>query len=550
MELELPNFLTAQIAKAICATLIHSLWQGLAVALVAAVTVVLTKKASAALRYKLLIVCFSAFIIAVLMTFNVQLSKAHSSGQSPSAINFVAAEDGSPAQTSADTSIESLFFSVYDYLNAHSSTVVLIWFLVICIKYLGFVAGLHHVYMIRRTQVRAAGRHWETKLEELSVALGIRRKVAILQSGLAKSPMTIGYLKPMILIPIGLLNRLSVAEVEAILLHELSHIHRSDYMVNIFQQVVEIIFFFNPALLWLSALIKAEREHCCDEMAVSKTGDKRTYIQALLSCQQYSDTKHAMAMGLSGRKSGIVGRVRRIVSNNNQSLNVMEKGVLTLSMVTTVLITLTVSSTDAGMVKKAVTTTQSVLVETFTGGSPAQFERSPVQSSPVKAIRKGEGDRLHSSQPIDSLLSTERRISAGGNGKLADLSVDGDKLARNHIVQYLPEVEGRHSQAKVAEDARKVKADTLTQFGFSTNRLRECAQSTCMQDLISEAQNFKSCLIVYQAESKWLVTDDRNALAAIMNDYPLKKIAICKGNIKVNGRRIAQRNLVILRDRE
>ena len=99
-------------------------------------------------------------------------------------------------------------------------------------------------------------------------------------------PVVIGHLKPVILIPLGCLAGLPADQVEAILLHELAHIRRSDYFVNFLQNITESIFFFNPGLLWISSLIKEERENCCDDIALEQTKNKRGLVQALISFKE------------------------------------------------------------------------------------------------------------------------------------------------------------------------------------------------------------------------------------------------------------------------
>ncbi|NRF40841.1 hypothetical protein [Pedobacter foliorum] len=94
----------------------------------------------------------------------------------------------------------------------------------------------------------------------------------------------------------------------------------------------------------------------------------------------------------------------------------------------------------------------------------------------------------------------------------------------------------------------KFKPDTLTQFGFSANRAKECAAVSCRENFVAKAQKLRSRLIVYKSGTHWISTDNNEALTTILKVYPLKKIAVCTGNIKVNGKRISQRNLVILRD--
>jgi hypothetical protein len=135
------------------------------------------------------------------------------------------------------------------------------------------------------------------------------------------------------LVPIGLLAALSTAEVEAILVHELAHIRRRDYLVNMLQSLLEIIFFFNPAVLWISKMIKTERENCCDDLALAQDHNKANYIRALVSCEEYKSSVPAYAMAFPGGKNTLLHRVKRMANNRNHSLNLFEKTVLALCLV-------------------------------------------------------------------------------------------------------------------------------------------------------------------------------------------------------------------------
>jgi len=125
---------------------------------------------------------------------------------------------------------------------------------------------------------------------------------------------------------------LSTEEAEAVLLHELAHIRRSDYLVNLLQSIMEIIFFFNPAILWLSALIKAERENCCDDMAVARSG-KVNYLKALVACEEYNMPAVCYAMALKVNNGSLKNRVTRIISNKNLPLNKGEKSLLAVCLI-------------------------------------------------------------------------------------------------------------------------------------------------------------------------------------------------------------------------
>ena len=146
--------------------------------------------------------------------------------------------------------------------------------------------------------------------------------------------MVLGHLKPVILFPAAALTTLAPEEIEAILLHELAHIRRKDYLVNILQNLAEIIFFFNPAVLWISSLIKEERENCCDDIAISQVKNKKQFIHALVSFQEYNLTSKYAAT-FSGKRNHLLNRIKRIITNNNKTLSNMEK----IFLVTGIIIT-------------------------------------------------------------------------------------------------------------------------------------------------------------------------------------------------------------------
>jgi hypothetical protein len=146
-------------------------------------------------------------------------------------------------------------------------------------------------------------------------------------------PVVFGYLKPVIFVPLGLLASLPAEQAEAILLHELAHIRRQDYLVNLLQYIIEILFFFNPALRWLSALIRDERESCCDELAIGETGNPKAFVAALVSFREYLSFSSALPVAFPGRNGSLVNRAARIVYKRNKGLDVAEKTLLLLGCV-------------------------------------------------------------------------------------------------------------------------------------------------------------------------------------------------------------------------
>ncbi|WCT10215.1 M56 family metallopeptidase [Mucilaginibacter jinjuensis] len=351
MDLSMVKETAGYVVKALCNTLVHSLWQGLLLAAVAGLIVICTRRSSPARRYNLLIASLVLFACSVTYTLIDQLQEVQVYRTivliKPHQLHNNAADVRIKITTPVFPQIRMINDSkLFNYLNEHSYTIVLVWFLIVFARCLQLITGLHSLYYMRRRNIFAVDEAWETRVKELAQRLGIKQIVHIAESGMAKAPMVIGHLKPLILIPVGLMTTLSTDEIEAILVHELAHIRRRDYLVNLLVSLMEIVFFFNPAVLWISSLIKAERENCCDDIAVAQTSSKVNYIRALVSCQEYQLSAPAYAMAFSGRKNHLMGRVKRMVSNNNQSLNVMEKSLLALCLVTAGLLTTAFSNAD------------------------------------------------------------------------------------------------------------------------------------------------------------------------------------------------------------
>src|SRR6185369_15918968 len=137
-----------------------------------------------------------------------------------------------------------------------------------------------------RTGVCAVADGWQRRLERLCEGLRLSRAVVLLESCLVDVPMVMGFVRPVILMPVGLLAGLSTSQVESILIHELAHIRRWDYVVNLLASVVEGLLFYHPAVWWVSKQISAERENCCDDVVVELKGDARAYAATLATLER------------------------------------------------------------------------------------------------------------------------------------------------------------------------------------------------------------------------------------------------------------------------
>jgi beta-lactamase regulating signal transducer with metallopeptidase domain/protocatechuate 3,4-dioxygenase beta subunit len=171
------------------------------------------------------------------------------------------------------------------------------------------IGGWRHVQRLKRRATQPVLGDWQVRFARLTRQLQISRPVCLLESALTQVPIVIGWLRPVILLPASVITGLTPEQIEAVLAHELAHIRRHDYLVNLVQSVIETLLFYHPAVWWVSRRIRVERELCCDDWAVRVCGDALTYAHALAELEQQRAT------GLAPAATGgtLLGRIRRIV---------------------------------------------------------------------------------------------------------------------------------------------------------------------------------------------------------------------------------------------
>jgi beta-lactamase regulating signal transducer with metallopeptidase domain len=176
-----------------------------------------------------------------------------------------------------------------------------------------------HIYYIKQNGLHKAGVEWRLFAERVATHIGITKKISIWLSDHVDVPATIGFIKPVILIPVASINQLSVAQLEAIILHELSHIKRNDYLLNLFISLIETILFFNPFVVLLCKIIKKERENSCDDFVIQYQYDRHSYASALLSLEQSRMQHLRLALTATSGKKQLLHRIQRIMEVNNRN---------------------------------------------------------------------------------------------------------------------------------------------------------------------------------------------------------------------------------------
>lgn len=177
---------------------------------------------------------------------------------------------------------------------------------------------------------------WRLFVQKLSEQLGIRRHVKIYLSNIVKTPLTIGFFKPIILVPLASINHLTTEQMEAVILHELAHIKRLDYLINLLLSVIEATLFFNPFMQLLSKHIKRERENSCDDWVLQYEYNPTSYAKALLQIAMFQSSQPSFGMNAIENKDVLLTRVKRIIEKSERSFHYRHQ-LIALLFITTVL---------------------------------------------------------------------------------------------------------------------------------------------------------------------------------------------------------------------
>ena len=186
-----------------------------------------------------------------------------------------------------------------------------VWILGVPLMSLRLALGWLGAHSLTRKGHRPLERRWREVGEDLSRRLGVKRVVRFLASTRISSPGTVGWLRPVVLVPSSLLSGLPPAQIEALLAHELAHVRRHDYLVKLIQSIIEVLLFYHPAVWWVSHRVQIEREHCCDDLAVDLSGDPIALVRALTKAEEHRAAVPRLALAATGGL--LMGRIRRIL---------------------------------------------------------------------------------------------------------------------------------------------------------------------------------------------------------------------------------------------
>ena len=303
-------------------TLLHFVWQGACVAGLAAIALRLLRSSPPETRYLVSCAALVLMLSAPALTAwtlsgapQLAVSSVHVLRSAQGAVVGLAVTPSTlfsnPYGTTTPSAPIEVGFPIALRTGTLLPAIVTAWMTGVVILLARLLAGC---WRIRRLRTEAASEpvsRWHLRAEEIADRLHLPRRFSVVDSARVATPTVIGWLRPLILLPVAAMSGLTPRQVDAILAHELAHIRRHDFAINLMQTLTETILFYHPAVWWISARIRCEREQCCDDVAVSVCGDAREYAEALTELASWGVAHSQLAMAAT--RGSLVTRVRRLL---------------------------------------------------------------------------------------------------------------------------------------------------------------------------------------------------------------------------------------------
>lgn len=365
--------------------LLHFLWQGAALALLLLCFQALARKAPPSTRYAANCIA----MLAMIAVFAGTVFRHYPMAAAVDPNRLITQPPASPVHDAA-TATNPLLAAASSPAGVPPDWIACLWLLGVAVMSIYTAQGWTRVQRLKRDALQPVQ---AACLDGLKRRLGITRVVHVCTSAMAEVPAVIGCLKPHILLPVIALTGLTELQLRAILAHELAHIRRHDYLVNLLQAAVETLLFFHPAVWWVSREIRREREHCCDDIAVAVCGDPLEYAAALAGMEEIRARIPDPALAANGGE--LVSRIRRLLGEptpSSRPAGAFAVIALTLLITATALVSLHAAPQDS---------------------KAAQFEVASVKQLD-QALRPGEQDLSFVGTAGKPFKISGNRITVGG----------------------------------------------------------------------------------------------------------------------------------------
>ncbi|MFZ6712402.1 M56 family metallopeptidase [Undibacterium sp. TC9W] len=290
--------------------LLHFVWQGLLIALLLAVSLYFIGSTQVRARYAVAYIALLACISLPASEFFLRVDAVHVS-------NGFNTLSEVPAYLGFDAS--SAWMGFFPWVEMHLSDMVGVWFICVAALAIRLCMGLFWISAYTHPHRSKSDSRWQSRIDQMSEKFLIRSKVIFRVVDDLNGPVTVGIVRPMILLPSAMLTGMPVDLLEMLVAHEMAHIKRHDYLLNLIQSLIEIILFYHPAVWWISRQIRNNREEIADDLAARVTGEPRRLALALSELANFQFITPQLAQAAQG--GNLMSRIKRLIKPEVRTLN-------------------------------------------------------------------------------------------------------------------------------------------------------------------------------------------------------------------------------------
>jgi len=489
------------ISQVLGITLIHSLWQGLLIYFILKIVLAAAPQISPSKKYLMavssLVAIFGWFTYTLVSEINLYTWLAVKPANSTSTALMLELPVGIH-QVSDEAA--RYYYNIEKYLP---------YIAIVYILGLVFNTGKLIIAQTKINTLRRAMKIDELlqqQVNKFAAMLNIGSKVNVGMSKLVDVPCMIGHFKPLILLPVTLCTYLSAAEIEAILLHELAHIKRNDYLVNFVQQLLTVLLFFNPCAMLINRVINEERENCCDDMVVEACESPALYAKALLKLEQNRQDGWKLALAANGKKFNLLHRIERIMKNKTPTPG-LRPALLAMFMFAICIGSAVLLKPEIAQGKLSVKAIKPVI-------NKALMLLAPKTTAGTQAANIAEINSAPSRQSMEAIdtnrddHSNDYQLFGYGDAKMDSLSAE---LARHQKIvnDYYKTEEYKTLQQKSREGdgAESFDNDTLKNlreaFSRATDRFKQVAERTSNSAIVKKRTDIGNVIGAYYSSAEF-----------------------------------------------
>ena len=396
-------------------TLPESVLQGAAVYLLLQILFLSDKNSSPNMRFNLLFASSLLLMLGFLVTFfyhDRQLANA--------SFNTVLLGNGNPNHVQTVLTKPNLRLQFSFWTNHYANLITGFYLIGLSFCMLKLVFGLINISWFRSNKNLKLDHNLTRISQHLNSNFRLIKTVSVFLSEQIQVPMTIGFIKPIIVFPIALINQLSAAQTEAILLHELAHIKRNDYLLNIILGIMRAFLFFNPAIWLMEREINKYREQCCDDLVIDNTTDKLAYAHALLLVEENRASQLTFALSSNGKKFNLLDRIKRMIDMKNNEPSPQNKLIVLLFALITIGVTVAWNM-PVKKAPKSHTIYKLKIEETYPDG-----RKKTISADTVELLKSSKQNkfRLYTNNITYKPTQSNTRFKFSGNRLVYNLAAD------------------------------------------------------------------------------------------------------------------------------